>query len=66
MNTKSKVVCLILWFYSIEPPFYAVLNDACSQMDTKFIKTLGPFAQALLCILASAEKYKDNKMLSGE
>lgn len=28
-DPNSKVVCLVLYLYSIEPPFYAYINKAC-------------------------------------
>lgn len=27
-NPGSKAVCLVMWLYSIEPPFYAYVNKA--------------------------------------
>ena len=50
-NPKSRVVCLILYLYSIEPPFYAELNSACRLLDKSKLQTLGPFARALFEIL---------------
>lgn len=29
VNPLSKAVFLILYFYSVEPPFYHVINEAC-------------------------------------
>ena len=33
MNPESKAVFLVLWLYTIEPPFYAHLNRACITND---------------------------------
>ena len=30
-DPDSKAVYLILWFYTIEPPLYAILNQACRE-----------------------------------
>lgn len=30
-NPNSKAVCLILWLFTIEPPFYTAVNKACSS-----------------------------------
>ena len=46
-NPYSKSACLILFLYSIEPPFYAYLNRAIRSHDSKEVKNLGPFASAL-------------------
>ena len=43
-NPKSKAVFLVLWLYSIEPPFYFYLNQACRRMDATLLNMLGPFA----------------------
>lgn len=32
-DPNSKELNLILYLHSIEPPFYAYLNDACQTMD---------------------------------
>ena len=42
---------LILTLYSMEPPFYSDLNNACRDMDTTKLKTLGPFAKAIFGVL---------------
>ena len=44
---KSKVVCLILYLYTIEPPFYAEINRAVRLRDKEMLYTLGPFARCL-------------------
>ena len=36
-NPNSTVVCLLLWLYSIEPPFYAAINEAGRTMDYEVI-----------------------------
>ena len=54
-NPDSSAVCLLLWLYSIEPPFYAAINEAGRIMDTEFISMLGPFAKAIYIIFEYVE-----------
>jgi len=42
---------LILWLYSIEPPFYAELNKACREMNRELLETLGPISYALFLVV---------------
>lgn len=42
---------LILTLYSMEPPFYADLNNACRNLDQVKLNTLGPFAKAIFNVL---------------
>jgi len=46
-NPYSPEVLLIANLYSMEPPFYADVNNASRTMDITKLKTLGPFAQAI-------------------
>ena len=62
-NPKSKVSFLILWLYSLEPPLYFFFNKACRDRDYKLLPLLGPFANALGCILNGvAEKGRPDTM----
>ena len=54
-NACSKVVYLVLWVYSIEPPLYFFLNQACRQKDRSRLRMLGPLAAALGWVLFYAE-----------
>lgn len=67
-NPRSKVVCLILYLYSIEPPFYAELNSACRLLDESKLETLGPFARALFEILncGLTESMRKDTLRKGE
>lgn len=53
MNFKdgySKIVCLILYLYSMElgyPPLYAEVNRVSRELDFTYLKELGPYAMAL-------------------
>ena len=47
----NKKVQLILYVYSIEPPFYNDVSSACRTLDTTKIKSLGPFARAIFGVL---------------
>jgi len=51
MNPDSPQLQLILTLYSMEPPFYSELNNACRTLDTSKLKTLGPFARAIFAVL---------------
>jgi len=59
-DPNDQRVQLILYLYSMEPPFYADLNNASRILDSTKIKSLGPFSRALWGILASGDKL-DNK-----
>lgn len=50
---NSQVVCLILYLYSMEPPFYEALNNACRSrpFSDSTLQTFGPFACAMNQIL---------------
>jgi len=37
-DPNHKAVCLIMYFYSMEPPFYQDLNKACREMDLEKVK----------------------------
>ena len=64
-NPNSKAVCLILYLYSIEPPFYYYINKASRFMLESDLETLGPFARALHEILSGCESRKSEKILEG-
>ena len=40
----SKACFLVLFLYSIEPPLYFYLNDACRTKNKALLPMLGPFA----------------------
>ncbi len=62
-DPNHPVTKLILILYSMEPPFYGDYNKACTSLDHKHLKTLGPFAMALYKVLywgcGSGEKRDD-------
>lgn len=64
-NPYSKAACLTLFFYSIEPPFYAYLNKAIRCRDPKEVKALGPFASALYQVITRAESYRYDRETPG-
>jgi len=43
-NPSSKATFLTLFLYSVEPPFYFHLNQACRSLDVSLVTMLGPFA----------------------
>jgi len=47
----SKACFLVLFLYSIEPPLYFFLNDACRKRNKALLPMLGPFANALYWVL---------------
>lgn len=48
---NSPEVCMLLYLYSMEPPFYHDLLIASKQKDDLKLKTLGPFAFAIYELL---------------
>lgn len=50
-DPNSAEVCLLLYLYSIEPPFYASLISASRHLDKEKLKILGPWARALYTLL---------------
>lgn len=56
---------MILWLFTIEPSFFADVNEACISMDNEFIEMLGPFARAIHLILKYVELNRENKMPFG-
>ena len=65
-NPNSRAVFVVLWLYSIEPPFYFYLNKACRRRDPTYLPMFGPFAAALFMVLRGAEKYRGDKLQSGK
>ena len=59
-DPNHPVTKLILILYSMEPPFYADLNNACRSLDKAKLKTLGPFAKAIFGVL-NFGVYSDEK-----
>lgn len=64
-DPESKTVKLILWLYTIEPSFYADLNEACINSDQSKIHMIGPFARAIHLILKYVELNRANKIPTG-
>ena len=64
-NPESTAVCLILWLYSIEPPFYAAVNEASRLNDMDVIETLGPFARVLHMIFEYVEFQREDRLECG-
>lgn len=54
-DANSPQVQLIMNLYSMEPSFYADLNNASMTMDESKLTTLGPFAKALYGVLATCD-----------
>ena len=54
---------LVMYLYSIEPPFYGELNTASRdelwKQDPNILNTLGPFACALFWAVNAAQKKRD-------
>lgn len=55
-NPDSKCCFLVLFLYSIEPPFYFALNHACRKRESQLLPMFGPFAYALYKVLGDAER----------
>jgi len=60
MDPSSPELTLIMYFYSMEPPFYAELNRAIKSVDSSKLNTMGPFARAIHEILIHAN-YTEGK-----
>ena len=58
INPASKV---ILWIYTIEPPFYKEVNNACRWYQEEKLDLLGPYAYALGMITWRAQSNKFDK-----
>ena len=67
LNPYSKVVCLILYLYSMEigsPALYAEANRVAREVDKSYLKELGPFLRCLNVISLRAEYFKkDNDII---
>ena len=48
---KSKACFIVLWLYSIEPPLYYFVNEACRLRNKTVVPLLGPFVAAVAIIL---------------
>lgn len=66
MNPNSKAVCLSLWLWTIEPPFYAAINKACIENDFSNLTYLGPLARAISIILSAAEEERADCLDTGD
>lgn len=64
-DSTDNVTSMVLWLYSIEPAFYADMNQACCAMDLDLLEYFGPFARALHMILQNAEKNRADKVQPG-
>ena len=65
-NPKSKACFIVLWMYSIEPPLYFFLNEACRLRNQNVVPLLGPFAAAVAIILdGRAEDRRPDKIEYG-
>ena len=67
LSPYSKVVCFILYLYSMEigsPALYAEANRVARDVDKSFLKELGPFLRCLNVISLRAEYFKkDNDVI---
>jgi len=61
-NPNSCAVHLMLWLYSMEPPLYFSLNEACRSLDQHLLSQLGPFAAAISTVLFYAEMKRKDKV----
>lgn len=54
-DPNHPIVRTILYLYSLEPPFYRILNRACREKDYKMVDKVGPFA----AVLGDIVRYQD-------
>ena len=52
----TKACYSVVWMYSLEPPLYWLLNRAMRTKNMAYLQMLGPFAQAIRCVLGGAEE----------
>jgi len=64
-SPTSRASFLVLWLYSLEPPFYFHLNQACRSLDQTLLQFLGPFARALFSVLNWAERRRADALKRG-
>ena len=69
-SSTSPTVCVILYLYSMEPPFYEALNKACRSarpFRQQDLKNFGPFACAMNQILFGGhlEKSRERRIETG-
>ena len=57
-HETNKINKFILWLYTMEPPFYLHINNACRFKYTNYIETLGPFVFAFGRIIQSNKAIK--------
>ena len=65
-NPISRATCIVLLLYSMEPPIYFYLNEACRNKDQTKLQILGPFALALYIVLLRAEFNRKDKVERGD
>ena len=56
-DPSSPEVCMLLYLYSMEPPFYHELQVASREMDESKLLALGPFAVAMYELIHWSYKY---------
>lgn len=64
-DPNSQIVCLISWLFTIEPPFYHYISEACWKQDFDKMTQLGPFMCVLDKVLYWAEYRKVEKIMPG-
>lgn len=65
-SEANKVNKFILWLYTIEPPYYLHVNNACRFKYMDHIDTLGPFIFAFgLCIQSNKQIKIDQSLYKG-
>ena len=67
VDPYGKVVSIIMYLHSMEPPFYAELNKASRSLDKTQLSKLGPFGRCIYQILVQrVESSKKEKTLRGD
>ena len=64
-DPNSKITFLIMWLLSIEPPIYAVLNEAIRIRSLALLPMVGPLAAGLAVVLTNCEKYRADAIVPG-
>ena len=55
------IVQTIMYIYSLEPPFYRILNRACRDKDASRMNAVGPLAAALGEIVRRQDAKREDK-----
>ena len=53
---------MLLWIYSIEPPFYAWISEIVFKEQYQYLKMVGPFIRAFSTLLEYSQDQRYNRL----